>query len=89
MAENKKVFVGYTEFPRLTQKFSLTLEEIETLKQYATEKSGRVFLTLVCNPHKTDNKRLNKWLEVYDPNAPQEQSRKLAAETTSGNEVPF
>lgn len=88
MADNSKVFVGYTECPRVTQKISFTTEELDNLKQYATQK-GRVYVTVVSVPDRNaeDGRRMKTFCEVYDPNAPQEQERKASNMTT--NEVPF
>lgn len=86
MAENSNVYAGYTESPRIQQRISFTTEELDNLKQYATEK-GRVYLTVVSVPHKDDNRKMKAFCEVYDPNAPKEQDRKAAAMTTT--EVPF
>lgn len=88
MADNSKVFVGYTECPRVTQKISFTTEELDNMKQYATGK-GRVYVTVVSVPDRNaeDGRRMKTFCEVYDPNAPKEQDRKAAAMTTS--DVPF
>tara|TARA_R100001510_G_C7584062_1_gene156008 strand:+ start:545 stop:805 length:261 start_codon:yes stop_codon:yes gene_type:complete len=86
MADNSKVFAGYTESPRISQRVSFTTEELDNLKQYATEK-GRVYLTVVSVPHKDDNRKMKAFCEVYDPNSPKEQDRKAEKMTTT--DIPF
>ncbi len=87
MSEKKsKVFAGYTESPRVTQKISFTTEELDNLKQYATGK-GRVYLTIVSLPDREDNRRMKAFAEVYDPNAPMEQEKKVNNMAT--DDLPF
>ena len=68
MAENSNVYVGYTESPRVTQRISFTLEELDTMKQYATQK-GRVYVDVVSIPDREDNRRMKAFCSVYDPNS--------------------
>ena len=84
--KNNNVYVGYTESPRVTQKISFTLEELDNLKQYATSK-GRVYIEVVSRPDREDNRRMKVFCSVYDPNAPKEQSRSLDKQVST--EVPF
>ena len=89
MAENSNntnVYTGYTESPRVNQRLSFTLEELENLKQYATAK-GRVYIDVVSIPDREDNRKMKAFMSVYDPNAPKEQTRKAGVAST--NEVPF
>tara|TARA_R110002074_G_scaffold160473_1_gene317973 strand:+ start:4064 stop:4327 length:264 start_codon:yes stop_codon:yes gene_type:complete len=87
MADNSNnVYVGYTESPRVNQRVSFTLEELENLKQYATAK-GRVYIDVVSVPDRDDNRKMKAFCSVYDPNAPKEQERKVKAAGT--NDVPF
>lgn len=86
MAENSNVYVGYTESPRVTQRISFTLEELDTMKQYATQK-GRVYVDVVSIPDREDNRRMKAFCSVYDPNSQGEQQRKVQKQGT--NEVPF
>lgn len=84
--KNNKVFAGYVESPRVTQKISFTTEELDNLKQYATDK-GRVYLTVVSLPDRDDNRKMKAFTEVYDPNAPKEQQKKVSNMAT--NDLPF
>jgi hypothetical protein len=86
MAENSNVYVGYTESPRVNQRISFTLEELDNLKQYATSK-GRVYIDVVSVPDREDNRRMKAFCSVYDPNSQSEQKRKVEAKSTT--EVPF
>tara|TARA_Y100000015_G_scaffold40660_1_gene45830 strand:- start:1266 stop:1526 length:261 start_codon:yes stop_codon:yes gene_type:complete len=86
MAENSNVYVGYTESPRVNQRISFTLEELDNLKQYATSK-GRVYIDVVSVPDREDNRRMKAFCSVYDPNSQSEQKRKVEAQSTA--EVPF
>ncbi len=86
MAENSKVFVGKTKIPRIECKISLTPADLEMLAGYATEK-GQVHLTFVHGPSKKDWQTPSTWCEVYDPNSPGEQTRRVEAQSTT--EVPF
>jgi|TARA_R100001510_G_C7649406_1_gene206819 hypothetical protein len=86
MAENSNVYVGYTESPRVNQRISFTLEELDNLKQYATSK-GRVYIDVVSVPDREDNRRMKAFCSVYDPNSQSEQKRKVEAQSTT--EVPF
>ena len=86
MAEHSNVYVGYTESPRVNQRISFTLEELDNLKQYATSK-GRVYIDVVSVPDREDNRRMKAFCSVYDPNSQSEQKRKVEAKSTT--EVPF
>lgn len=86
MADNSNVYVGYTESPRVTQKISFTLEELDNLKQYATSK-GRVYIEVISRPDRDDNRKMKVFCSVYDPNAPKEQQRTLDKQTH--DDVPF
>lgn len=80
------MYVGYTESPRVNQRISFTLEELDNLKQYATSK-GRVYIDVVSVPDREDNRRMKAFCSVYDPNSQSEQKRKVEAKSTT--EVPF
>ena len=80
------MYVGYTESPRVNQRISFTLEELDNLKQYATSK-GRVYIDVVSVPDREDNRRMKAFCSVYDPNSQSEQKRKVEAQSTP--EVPF
>lgn len=88
MAENKqdKVYVGYTESPRVTQRVSLSLEDIEKMKQYATAK-GKVHLDIVSIPDRDDNRKMRAFVSVYNPHAESEQQRNVNKQAT--DDVPF
>ena len=88
MAENKqdKVYVGYTESPRVTQRVSLSLEDIEKMKQYATAK-GKVHLDIVSIPDRDDNRKMRAFVSVYNPYAESEQQRNVNKQAT--DDVPF
>jgi len=77
MAEKKEnVYVGYTNSPRVTQRISFTLEELENLKQYATAK-GRVYIDVLSVPDREDDRRMKAFCSVYDPNSESEQKRRV------------
>ena len=86
MAENSKVFVGKTKIPRIECKVSLTAADLEMIAGYATEK-GQIHLTFVHGPSKKDWQTPSTWVEVYDPNSPGEQTRRVEAQSTA--DVPF
>ena len=87
MAEKKEnVYVGYTESPRVSQRISLTIEELDNLKQYATSK-GRVYIDVVSLPDRDDNRKMKAFCSVYDPNSSSEQQRRVDKQSTS--DVPF
>ena len=85
--ENSKTFVGKTKIPRIECKLSLTPADLDMLRNYVTDK-GQIHLTFVHGPSKKDWQTPSTWVEVYDANQGGEQ-RKVVAETTAADDMPF
>ena len=90
--ENKDALVGFVEQPKTEIRFSLSLQELESLKRYVTQgkngNAGRVYLTLRSGMSK-GGKPFNM-ISAYDPNAPKTGgTHKPAGNTYSGAESLF
>lgn len=84
--ENSKTFVGKTKIPRIEVKMSFTPADLDMLRNYITDK-GLVHCTFVHGPSKADWQKPSTWVEVYDQN--KQSDRKVVAETTNAEDVPW
>jgi len=90
--ENKNALVGYVESPKTEIRFSLTLQELDSLKKFVTEgrdgKPGRVYLTLKSGLSK--EKKAYNLISVYDPNAPKDgSSHRASGNVYQEQNIPF
>jgi hypothetical protein len=92
MENQKDALVGYVETPKTEIRFSLSLQEIESLKRYMTDgkngNPGRVYLTMRSGMSKAG--KAYNMISVYDPNAPKDgATHKPAGNTYKGAEDLF
>lgn len=92
MDNQKDALVGYVEQPKTEIRFSLTAQELDSLKKYVTDgkngKPGRVYLTLRSGMSKAG--KAYNIISPYDPNAPKNgETHKPAGNTYKGVEDLF
>ncbi len=84
--KSKGNYVGYLEMPRITGKLKLTLEDLEQLKTFATEK-GNVYLDLVVFKDKEKGNQGRSFCAVWDPRSADSQPTK--AKAVQSDDLPF
>jgi hypothetical protein len=89
MSEKKRGnYVGYLEMPRINGRLKFTLEDLEQLKTFATEK-GNIYLDLVVFQDKETGKgnQGRSFCAVWDPRSADDQPSRSKKPQT--DDLPF
>lgn len=80
-------FIGDVTNPKFSCKVKFSVQELDDLKQYATDK-GYVYIDVVMSTDKERFSRGNIWCKPYDPRA-DEGRQERQTQSRAADQVPF